>query len=148
MNLSCGPSGYIVGPSQVVLFFWPHGRIWQPCAVPLHPLIMWNVHTRSSLQGRKFCFLRTSVTWFIAPCSQHSSIPVLWDICVCVGTRTHIHICSFVIGLCLVPEQLLLGAMKRLQTAFLSGLGFLPWSPDSLPVTATEKEVVLCYLTC
>jgi hypothetical protein len=40
----------------------------------------------------------------------------------------------------LLPAQLLLGAMLWLQTAFLSGLEFLPWLPSSLPAVATEKS--------
>jgi len=50
-------SDYVVGPSQVGLFFCPFGRVWHPCVVPLHS-IMWNVPTRVLLTGRKHMFSR------------------------------------------------------------------------------------------
>ena len=45
-------SDYVVGPFQVGLFFCPFGRVWHPCVVPLHSII-WSVHTRILLGGRK-----------------------------------------------------------------------------------------------
>ena len=45
-------SDYIVGSFQVGLFFCPFGRVWHPCVGPLHS-IMWSVHTRVLLTGRK-----------------------------------------------------------------------------------------------